>query len=103
MAFDSEGLLDFGTGAMSGGSAAAKMSGGNPYVTAAGALGMGALSFFGGGSQRRMERRLNNQQLELGELEIATIKRNQRLEEERRRRKELFGQLFSAYITGGGK
>ena len=82
MAFDMEGLLDFGSGAMEGGLAGAKASGGNPWVAAGGALGLGALSYFGGAPQRRMERKANayslkgmEQDLELGEFSLAAARR----------------------------
>lgn len=110
MAFDMEGLLDFGSGAMEGGLAGAKMSGGNPFVTGASALGLGALSYFGGAPQRRMEKRANamslrgmEQDLELGELNIAATRRADRAEREAKKKKEMFGKLLGQYFQRGGK
>lgn len=106
MAFDMDGLMDFGTGAFQGGVAGAKMSGGNPYATAAGALGMGALSFFGGAPQRRLEARNNalafegmEQDLELGEFKLGEARRQKAADLEARKRKETFGRLLSQYFA----
>jgi hypothetical protein len=105
MAFDVEGLLDFGGGALEGGIGAAKMSGGNPFVTAAGALGLGAISYFGGAPQRRLERKANKlslkgmeQDLELGEFNLAAARRADKAEREAKKRKEMFGRLMGQYF-----
>jgi hypothetical protein len=108
MSFDSEGLMDFGTGAMAGGTAGAKASGGNPYAAGAGALALGALSYFGGASQRKLEKKNNKlalagmeQDLELGELNISETKRQRALDMEARKKKETFGKLLAQYFQRG--
>jgi hypothetical protein len=105
MAFDMEGLVDFGEGAMAGGYAGAKVSGGNPYVTAAGAVGLGTLSFFGGAPGRRLEKKANKlslasmeQDLELGELNISEGRRKRAAEMNAAKRKEDFGRLLAQYF-----
>jgi hypothetical protein len=105
MALDMEGLLDFGAGAMEGGIAGAKVSGGNPFVTAGGALGLGALSYFGGAPQRRTERKANalslrgmEQDLELGEMTISKARRQDKAERDAKKRKETFGRLLGEYF-----
>lgn len=94
----SDGLMDFGTGAFSGASTGAKLSGGNPYAIAAGAAIGGGLSYFGGASQRRLEAKANNQTLELGGLEVVDARRKSALEDQQRRRQEMFGKLLAQYF-----
>lgn len=105
MAFDMEGLMDFGSGAFQGGVAGAKASGGNPYATAAGALGLGALSYFGGAPQRRLEKKANalsikgmEQDLEMGEFNLGESRRKKSYEVEQKRRQEDFGRLLKQYF-----
>jgi hypothetical protein len=100
-----ESLLDFGEGFFSGGTMGAKMSGGNPLVTGASALGMGALSYFGGAPQRRLEKKANSltlagmeQDLELGEMSVSKARRAEQAEREAKRRKETFGRLLGQYF-----
>lgn len=109
MAFDSEGLLDFGGGALSGGSAAAKASGGNPLATVGGALAMGAISYFGGAPQRRLEQKSNKlalrgmeQDLELGELNISEGRRKRAMDLEKQRKNQMFGQMLAQYFQKQG-
>ena len=59
MGFDAEGLMDFGTVGLKGGEAGYKASGGNPWVAGGSALALGALSYFGGASQRNLEKKSN--------------------------------------------
>lgn len=100
-----EGLIDFGEGLFSGGTAGYKMSGGNPAVTAASALGMGAMSYFGGARQRRTEAKNNRlalagmeQDLELGEMDIAAARRKDKAERDRQARMKLVGQMLGEYF-----
>ena len=100
-----EGLLDFGEGFISGGTAGAKMSGGNPYATGAAALGMGALSYFGGASNRRLEKQVNekslrqmDQDLELGEFSLGQARRADKDAREKKKRQETFGKLLAQYF-----
>lgn len=95
---NSDGLADFGTGAFEGGATGAKVSGGNPYAIAGGAIIGGSLSYFGGASQRRTEAKNNRQALELGGLEVVDARRKSALEEQRRRRQEMFGQLLAQFF-----
>jgi hypothetical protein len=108
MAFDSEGLMDFGTGAFQGGAAAGKASGGNPYAIAGGALALGSLSYFGGAPGRRLEKKANKlsikgmeQDLELGELSISEARRKKSIEMDAQKRKETFGRLLTQYFQRG--
>lgn len=98
MDFDSEGLSDFGTGAFTGAATGAKVSGGNPYMTAGGALAGGALSFFGGAGARRTEKRNNETALALDEFDLGEKKRAKSLDIERQRRMQQFGELLTAYF-----
>jgi hypothetical protein len=100
-----DGLLDFGEGFFSGGTAGAKMSGGNPYVTGAAAAGMGLISYFGGAPQRRLEKKANKlslqgmeQDLELGQFNLSAARRADKEERERQKRKETFGRLLGEYF-----
>jgi hypothetical protein len=100
-----ESLLDFGEGFFSGASTGAKISGGNPLVTGASALGLGALSYVGGAPQRRLEGKANRltlagmeQDLELGEMNISKARRAEQAEREAKRRKETFGRLLGEYF-----
>ncbi len=101
-----EDLLDFGQGFFSGGEAAHKMSGGNTIATGAGALGMGVLSYFGGASQRKLERKANKmtlagmeQDLELGEMNLSATRRANSEAAEAKKRKETFGRLLGEYFA----
>ena len=101
-----DGLLDFGQGFFSGGLAGAKMSGGNPLATSLSALGMGAVSYFGGAKQRRLEGKVNRlqlqgmqQDLDLGEFNLAAARRQDRDEREAKKRKETFGRLLGEYFA----
>lgn len=109
MAFDMEGLADFGTGAFSGGTVGAKVSGGNPYATAGGAVLGGALSFFGGADQRKTEKAFNkkslaqmDQDLELGDLNIAETRRKRAEEIARKEQMKRFGQMLGDYFKKKG-
>jgi len=102
MAINSDGLADFGTGAFAGASTGAKISGGNPYATAAGGLFGGAISYFGGAGQRKIEGRVNAQALELGDLNVSESRRRDKAERERMQRKELFGQMLAQYFQQQG-
>lgn len=101
-----EGLLDFGSGLFSGAKTGHDVGGGNPWVTGAGAVTLGALSYFGGASQRRMERKSNKlalagmeQDLELGEMNLSASRRADKEERERKKRKETFGKLLGEYFA----
>ncbi|HLP29760.1 MAG TPA: hypothetical protein VK465_08705 [Fibrobacteria bacterium] len=106
MAFDSEGLMDFGGGAFAGGLAGAKASGGNPYAIAGGAIAMGAMSYFGGAPQRRLEKKVNKlqvrgmeQDLELGDFQLSEGRRQRARDLEAQARKETFGRLLGEYFA----
>jgi hypothetical protein len=101
-----EELIDFGQGFFSGGMAGAKMSGGNPLVTGASALGLGTISYFGGESQRRLEKKNNalqvrgmQQDLELGEMNLSAARRADKEERERKARQATFGKLLGQYFA----
>jgi hypothetical protein len=109
MAFDSEGLLDFGSGLFQGGMAGAKASGGNPYAATGGALALGALSYFGGQSQRNLEKKANDlslrsmeQDLELGDLNISETKRKKAMDLEAQKKKQMFGEMLAQYFQKQG-
>lgn len=109
MSFDSEGLMDFGTGAFQGGTAGAKASGGNPYATAGGALALGALSYFGGSSQRKLEKKSNSlalkgmeQDLELGDLTLSETRRKRAMDLEAQKKKQMFGEMLAQYFQKQG-
>lgn len=90
--------MDFGTGAFTGATTGAKVSGGNPAATIGGALAGGALSFFGGAGQRRLEARNNANALALDEFDLGEKKRAKSLDIERQRRMQKFGELLTAYF-----
>jgi hypothetical protein len=101
-----DGLLDFGQGLFSGAKTGHDVGGGNPWVTGASALTMGALSYFGGASQRNMERKANKlaiagmeQDLELGEFNLSGVRRADRDARERKKRQETFGRLLGEYFA----
>lgn len=101
-----EGLLDFGTGALSGAETGYKVSKGNPYVTAAAAGGMGLISLFGGASQRRQEREMNRlamasgkQQLKLNEFSISQAMREDRSAREKEAKRKMFGQMLGQWFA----
>lgn len=101
-----EGLLDFGTGAMQGAATGGKLSGNNPWAIGAGGLALGALSYFGGASQRRMEKKANalsmrgmEQDLELGEFNLSAARRADKEERERKARQQTFGKLLGQYFA----
>jgi hypothetical protein len=107
--FDSEGLIDFSTGAFNGGVAGAKVSGGNPWVAGGSALALGALSYFGGTSQRSLEKesnalslKLGEQDLQLGSLNISEARRKRVKNIESDRRKEAFGEMLAQYFQKQG-
>lgn len=100
-----DGLMDFGEGFLSGGMAGAKMSGGNPVATGLGAVGMGALSYFGGASNRRLEKKVNqksmlqmDQDLELGEFKLSEARMERQRQAEEKKKKETFGKLLAQYF-----
>lgn len=106
MAWDSEGLMDFGTGAFQGGMAAGMASGGNPVAMGAGAVGMGVLSYFGGAPQRRLEKKVNTlqlkgmeQDLELGEFKIGEAQRARAMDMDAKKRQEAVGRLLAKYFA----
>lgn len=105
-----EGLLDFGTGAIQGGLAGAKVSGGNPYAAGAGALALGTLSLFGGAGNRRLERESNRlslaqgkQNLRLGELSVAQAEREDRARRDAEKKRKQFGQMLGAWFANRQK
>ncbi len=100
------GLLDFGTGAISGADAGYKVSGGNPYVTGAAAAGMGLISLFGGSSQRKQEREMNRlamaqgkQSLRLNEFSLSQAMRQDRAEREALAKRKQFGQMLGQWFA----
>lgn len=107
----SDGLMDFASGALTGGTAGAKASGGNPWVAGGSALALGALSYFGGASQRSLEDKNNRLALEgmqqdntLGKLSIIEARRQTKANKEKDQRKELFSQMLAQYFQKqGGK
>jgi phage tail tape-measure protein len=104
---NSDGLSDFGQGAFAGaGTGATIGSAAGPYGTAigagVGAIAGGTLSYFGGKSQRSLERKANSQSLTLGNLEITEARKKAALEADRRRRQELFGQMLAQYFQKQG-
>ena len=105
-----EGLLDFGSGALTGATTGFKLSGGNPWATGGGALAGGLLSLFGGSEQRGLERQANRQSLaqgqqslRLGDLQISQAMREDRAAREAEQRRKMFGQLLGQWFANRGK
>ena len=99
-------LLDFGQGAMSGATAGATASGGNPYVAAGGAVLGGAISLFGGASERRLESRMNKmslrsmgQNLEMGDMNLREARRADKYAREMEKKKKMFGEMLGQYFA----
>jgi hypothetical protein len=109
MGFDAEGLMDFGTGGLKGGEAGYKASGGNPWVAGGSALALGALSYFGGASQRNLEKKSNalslrgmEQDLELGDLNLSEVRRKKAMDLEAQKKKQMFGEMLAQYFQKQG-
>lgn len=103
----SDGLMDFATGALSGASTGAKVAGTPGAII--GGLGLGALSYFGGAGQRRMEDKNNRLSLEgmeqdntLGKLSIIDARRKVKASQEQEKRKELFSTMLAQYFQRQG-
>lgn len=100
------GLLDFGTGALTGADTGYKVSGGNPLVTGAAAAGMGLISLFGGASDRRMEREANRlgltqgrQTIRLNDMAIRQAAREDKMAREKEKKRQMFGQMLGQWFA----
>jgi hypothetical protein len=87
----------------------AQVSGGNPYAIAGGALAMGTVSYFGGASQRKLEKKANDlslqsmeQDLTLGDLNISETRRNRAKSLDADKKKQMFGQMLAEYFQKKG-
>jgi phage tail tape-measure protein len=103
----SDGLGDFGAGALQGGVTGATVgSAAGPYGAAigagVGALAGGTLSYFGSKNDHKLAAKANAQSFELGRLEIAEARKKSAQEADRKRRQELFGQMLAQYFQKQG-